>query len=59
MNEKLWKIQGAAFTKLLKSQLLSVQDMHAHKMIQYANNLIHMVKRIDENMRNLRKIEGK
>ena len=65
-----WKIQGGAFTKLLISQLLSVQECktwfkinaktrHAHKMSKYANNLIHFVKNIDENMRNSRKIEGK
>ena len=70
MNEKLWNIQGGAFTKLLISHLLSVQDCKtwfkinaktrlAHKMIQYANNLIHFVKNIDENMRNSRKNEGK
>ena len=67
---KKWKIQGGLFTKLLISQLLCVQECkiwfktraktrHAHKMIQYANSLIHIIKNIDENMRNPRKIEGK
>ena len=66
MIETLWKIQGGAFTKQLISQLLSVQEFktwfennaktpHAHKM----NNLIHIIKNIDENMRNSRQIEGK
>ena len=61
----LWKILGDAFTKLLISQLRSVQECrtwlninaktcHAHKMVQYASNLNHIVKNIDENMRNSR-----
>ena len=68
MNEKLWKIQGGAFTKQLISHLLSVQECktwfkinaktrHAHKMIQCANNPIHDVKNIDENSESREKLK--
>ena len=71
MNEKLWKIQGGACiyetAHILVAKCPRVQNLvkinaktrHAYKMIQYANNLIHIVNNIDENMRNSRKNEGK
>ena len=63
MNKNCGKIKRGSFTNLFISQLVSVIECQTwflinakthdiHQMMQYANNLIHIFKNIDENMRN-------